>query len=117
MSLSSKKVVLLNKSKTRIHPYIELNRMLDTTAAFTGATRALVSDMCAKGYNPYYKRSADPAKRPMKAAWEASDAVVHFTLHHSFSRGGAVRYPPPPAYALQESLNAQDTPTSSSPKR
>lgn len=85
LSLSSKNVVLLKISKTKVLPHIELNRMLAIGAAFTGATRALVADMRTKGYTPYDKRPIGPAKRPMKAAWQASSAVVHFTLHHTFS--------------------------------
>ena len=70
-------------SKTKALRHIELDGILDITLAFTDATRALVSDMRAKEYNPYDKWSTDPAKRPMKAAWQASCAVVHFTLYHT----------------------------------
>ena len=96
---------------------IELNRILNIARAFTDATRALIADMCAKGCNPYDKRPIGPAKRPMKTAWQALTAVVHFTLHYTLSLRRSVAHPPPPAYVLQESMNAQDTPTSSSPKR
>ena len=71
-------------SKAKALRHIELNAMLDIAIAFTDATRTLVADMRAKGYDPDDKRPMGPAKRPMDAAWRASSAVVHFTLHQAF---------------------------------
>lgn len=71
-------------SKAKDLRHIELNAMLDIAIAFTDATRTLVADMRAKGYNPDDKRPIGPAGRPMDAAWRASSAVVHFTLHQAF---------------------------------
>lgn len=71
-------------SKTKDLRHIELNAMLDIAIAFTDATKTLVADMRAKGYDPYDKRLIGPAKRPLDAAWRASSAVVHFTLHQAF---------------------------------
>ena len=85
LSLNSKKVLSLNMSNNEALLHIELNRILNIAQAFTDATRALIADMCAKGFNPYDKRPIGPSKRPMKTAWLASSAVVHFTLHHTLS--------------------------------
>ena len=70
-------------SKTNVLRHIELDRMLDITVAFTAATRALVAGARTRGYSPYDKRPIGPAKRPMKAARQASNSVVHLTLHHT----------------------------------
>ena len=82
-SLSSKQVLLLNMSKTKVLRHIELNRTLDIAVAFTAATRALVAEMHTKGNNPYGKRPVGTAKRSINTTWQASTAVVHFTLHNT----------------------------------
>ena len=71
-------------SKGNALRHIELNAMLDIAIAFTDATRTLVADMRAKGYDPDDKRPIGPARRPIDAVWRASSAVVHFTLHQAF---------------------------------
>lgn len=71
-------------SEAKALRHIELNAMLDIAIAFTDATKTLVADMRAKGYDPDDKRPIGPANRPIDAAWRASSAVVHFTLHQAF---------------------------------
>lgn len=74
--------VIMSEAKALRH--IELNAMLDIAIAFADATKSLVADMRAKAYSPDDKRPVGPAKRPIDAAWRASSAVVHFTLHQAF---------------------------------
>ena len=83
LSPSSKQVLLLNLSKTEVLRHNELNRMLDIAVAFAAATRALVAEMHTKGNTPYGNRPVGTAKRPINTTWQASTAVVRFTLHNT----------------------------------
>ncbi len=117
LNLNSNKVLSLNMSNNEALLHIELNRILNIAQAFTDATRALIADMCTKGNNPYGKRPVGPTKRSIILHGRHPAPLPTSPCTTPFPYGGAYCHPPPPAYVLQESMNAQDTLTSSSPKR